>query len=493
MRKAGLLFSAAAIVVFLFGAVSAQTTAFTYQGSLQSSGLPATGNYDFEFRLYDTLTAGTQQSSANLRSNVAVLNGIFTVSLDFGYGAFPGADRFLDIRVRLNGQPTFTTLSPRQPVSSSPYTVKSLNTDDGNNVILGFAAGDSVTTGINNTFVGSGAGNDNTTGEQNTYIGRLTANNSNATGSRNTLLGYLAGFGVGTIDNATAIGNRAVAGQSNSLVLGSIDGINGATANTNVGIGTTTPSDRLHVVGNSIFDGNVGISSGTAPHVLTVGGPEATLNSGKIGFFNTTAFNVVLRDTINDIEGFLGVGNNGLILGSSSNHPFQIRTNSINRITIEETGEVGIGVVNPSSTLDVNGTIEFATLGAAGLNTLCRNASSQIASCSSSLRYKSNIGGFSDGMSFVNKLRPITFDWRDGGMKDIGFGAEDVAKIDPRFVTYNDKGEVEGVKYDRLSVAFVNAFQEQQTQIDKQQILIEKQQALIERLEKRLEQLEKRK
>jgi len=58
-------------------------------------------------------------------------------------------------------------------------------------------------------------------------------------------------------------------------------------------------------------------------------------------------------------------------------------------------------------------------------------------------------------------------------MKDVGFGADDIEKIDPRFVTYNDKGQVEGVKYDRLSVAFVNAFKEQQAQIDRQQKQIE--------------------
>jgi hypothetical protein len=69
-------------------------------------------------------------------------------------------------------------------------------------------------------------------------------------------------------------------------------------------------------------------------------------------------------------------------------------------------------------------------------------------------------------LSFVRQLRPITFDWKQGGMRDVGFGAEDVAKIDPRFVTYNDKGQVEGVKYDRLTVAFVNALKEQQAQIE---------------------------
>ena len=54
-------------------------------------------------------------------------------------------------------------------------------------------------------------------------------------------------------------------------------------------------------------------------------------------------------------------------------------------------------------------------------------------------------------------------------MRDLGLGAEDVAKVEPLLVTHNDKGEVEGVKYDRLSVAFVNAFKEQQAQIEAQQ------------------------
>ncbi|MBK8466075.1 MAG: tail fiber domain-containing protein [Chloracidobacterium sp.] len=470
----------------------AQTTAFTYQGSLRDGTSLANGNYDFEFRLYDAVTAGAQQGVVQQRSNVAVVVGVFTVSLDFGAGAFKGANRYLEISVRLAGQPTFTILGPRQLVTSSPYSVKSLNTDNDLNVFVGSGAGGANTTGGDNTFLGATAGNANTTGDENTYVGRLAGNNSNAAGARNTLLGYLANFGVGTINNATAIGNRAQVTQSNSLVLGGINGINGATQDTNVGIGITAPTGRLHVVGNSVLTGDVSLANTNAGQVVTIGAAEVTQNSHKVGIFSTTAFNVVLRDNSADIEGFLGINANGLILGSATNHPFQIRTNGTNRINIEATGEVGIGVVNPSSTLDVNGTIEVATLGVAGATALCRNASNQISTCSSSMRYKTNVGGFSKGFSFVDKLRPITFNWKDGGMEDVGFGAEDVAKIDPRFVTFNDKGEVEGVKYDRFSVVFVNALNEQQTQMEKQQLLIEKQQALIEQLEKRLEQLERK-
>ena len=106
-----------------------------------------------------------------------------------------------------------------------------------------------------------------------------------------------------------------------------------------------------------------------------------------------------------------------------------------------------------------------------GTTTVCRNEFTlALANCnSSSLRYKTNLAPYRNGLDIINRLRPIRFDWKQGGMHDVGFGAEDVAKIEPLLITHNDKGEVEGVKYDRLSVVFVNAFKEQQAQIANQQ------------------------
>jgi len=142
-----------------------------------------------------------------------------------------------------------------------------------NNLFFGTLAG-SVNGGIQNTMLGDSAGHDNTgnenvlvgfvsgqnstTGNNNTFVGSR-AGAANSTGSDNTLLGFNADLGNGTLTNATAIGSNAFVEQSNSLVLGSIQGVNGATAMTDVGIGVTTPARRLDV--NGII--RVGATTGT--------------------------------------------------------------------------------------------------------------------------------------------------------------------------------------------------------------------------------------
>src|SRR5437867_5734340 len=109
-----------------------QTTAFTYQGRLTDAGAPANNNYDLQFTLWDALSGGTQQPqpapAALTKTNVAVTGGVFSVLLDFGVSAFPGADRFLEVGVRPGGTAVaFTLLAPRQQISSTPYALRALN------------------------------------------------------------------------------------------------------------------------------------------------------------------------------------------------------------------------------------------------------------------------------------------------------------------------------------------------------------------------------
>ena len=153
------------------------------------------------------------------------------------------------------------------------------------------------------------------------------------------------------------------------------------------------------------------------------------------------------------------------------------------------TGNVGIGTA-PNDKLEVNGFMRVNQLSGGGTTQLCRNGANQLSLCGSSLRYKTNIAPFFSGLSFIRQLRPITFSWIEGGMQDVGFGAEDVAKIDPLFVTYNEKGEVEGVKYDRIGVVAVNAIKEQQAEIDALRKTVEHQSALIEQQQRKFDTLQ---
>jgi hypothetical protein len=319
------------------------------------------------------------------------------------------------------------------------------NTSGFNNSFFGAAAGDSNEAGADNSFIGRAAGAPNTSGSFNSFFGRFSGF-GNTGGQYNTAVGSNANFGGTTLVNASAIGANSIVSQNHSLVLGAISGSNGCSGainceSVNVGIGTTTPALRLHIEG----------------------GTDVNLTSGGYIQLGATA------------TGNLVIDNNEIMARSNgATAPIGINAFGGNVLLVQSgTGNVGIGTGVPADKLDVNGTIRVATLGAAGGPNLCRNASNQIAACSSSLRYKTNIHGFTEGLSFLSKLEPIAYDWKIGGMKDVGFGAEDIAKIDPRFVTYNDKNEVEGVKYDRLTTVLVNAIGEQQQQIERQQKTID--------------------
>jgi hypothetical protein len=123
--------------------------------------------------------------------------------------------------------------------------------------------------------------------------------------------------------------------------------------------------------------------------------------------------------------------------------------------------------------LVAEGMIVANVLGSGGGTTLCRNASSQVSTCSSSQRYKSDIRGFGRGLELVDRLRPVSFRWRADDQADFGLVAEEVAEVEPLLVTHNGRGDVEGVKYDRVAVVLVNAVKEQQAQIAALQARIE--------------------
>ncbi len=210
-----------------------------------------------------------------------------------------------------------------------------LNTSGNANTAVGHLAQYSNETGSNNTANGSQAlynnlsGNDNTAfgrnalanitrGDFNTALGE-SALSSAALVNKNTAIGYKSDAPGILSTNATAIGAHAIANCSNCMVLGSVPGLNGGTANINVGIGTTTPQTDLHLNPNgagSILIGTNKYSGGYTNLEMGV-----NTQSNGYGFIQATKS--------------AGINGGDLILNQSG-------------------GNVGIGANTPQTDLHVN-------------------------------------------------------------------------------------------------------------------------------------------
>jgi hypothetical protein len=134
------------------------------------------------------------------------------------------------------------------------FQAGSSNTTGYSNTLFGWQAGYNNTTAARNSFFGNFSGQNTTTGSENVFIGR-SAGATNVNGYFNISIGNFSGPSLTNLQNAGAIGYRASVSASNSLVLGSINGVNGATSDTKVGIKTTAPSYDLHVNGTAAKPG----------------------------------------------------------------------------------------------------------------------------------------------------------------------------------------------------------------------------------------------
>jgi hypothetical protein len=320
-------------VLFLFLSVladsaAAQTTELTYQGQLNSSSIPANGSFDFEFALFDS--AGAQIGPVLTRSGVAVTNGIFSANLDFG-SSFPGATRFLEIRVKQSGGGAFTTLSPRQPVTSAPYSVRSINSENAVNATTATNAlslgGVAANQYLQSNGDGSGLTNLNarsvTSGTlANARLGQIPT--ANIADSAVTAVKIAPGQVVKSInglkDNVTlaAGANVSITPSGNTLTIASTAGISGTgTTNTvplwtsatglgnsvitqsaqgRIGVGTANPSGRLEVIdiqggqaaisargtttGTGLYAESQGSGFGITGFSLTGSGVHGTSSSG---------------------------------------------------------------------------------------------------------------------------------------------------------------------------------------------------------------------
>jgi trimeric autotransporter adhesin len=249
-----------------------------------------------------------------------------------------------------------------------------------NNSFFGISAG-ANTTGDANSFFGSAAGVLNTGGAANSFFG-MTAGNFNTSGSSNTFVGWATGYsntsefgntfigasanGAGGITNATAIGFLSQVTRSNSLVLGGVKGVNGAAEETFVGIGATNPDRQLVVEGTQAI-GRFRRYYGTGDAFTRTFAPAFLFERARPTQISPT--DIIAGDYLGKVQFRGRVGGNQVEYGAlafiandtSQNGRFAFldRDLTTERVTILNTGNVGIGTVAPQRLLHVAGDVQI--------------------------------------------------------------------------------------------------------------------------------------
>jgi hypothetical protein len=418
----------------------------------------------------------SQSVTGNVTATGTVTGGVVTASTSFNlggntfaFGSAPSTNVFLGYAGNFTTTGTGNTASGWQALLSD--TLGTWNTANGDEALKFNTAGNS------NTAVGTSALQDNTTGTSNTAVGFGALVYTN--GSFNTGLGYDAGEDQNyfNLTNSTAIGAHSDVTESNALVLGSINGVNGATADTNVGIGTTAPSSTLDVEATAaagsgpilLLENKAAIASGTTGNAIDL----RFAPDGGSNVVNPNAYIRVQED---------GNSQYGAFMSFATMADGGAGSGALERMRIAASGNIGIGTASPDALLSVNGSADKAGGGSWGTF--------------SDARLKNLNGDFSSGLTEILKLHPIRYHYKEEnamGIRDhdehIGFVAQDVQKVIPEAVTENSRGYLL-VNNDPILWAMLNAIHEQQRQIQEQRQQIRLQQRQIARLSSKVGVLE---
>ena len=310
---------------------------FIKAGGTSGQYLMADGSVSTGPLLSNYMDLTTNQTAAGVKtfSNDLLVNGI---NVGRGNGSIPDntAMGYLALQSNTTGssnvangyQALISNTTGNDNVANGAYALY-FNTAGIGNVANGYYTLFNNTTGNGNVANGFYALSQNTTGIYNVANG-IQALLNNTTGINNTGLGYLANVASGNLTNATAIGARAFVAKSNSLVLGSIAGINGADSGVNVGIGTSSPVAKLDVIGkiqsSDSINGKAFVKTGgTAAQYLMADG---SISNGPS---LTNYMNLTTNQTAAGVKTF------------SSDAVFN--------------GNVGIGTTTPTSKFNVNGQV----------------------------------------------------------------------------------------------------------------------------------------
>ncbi len=228
-----------------------------------------TGNSSFGENAGNAVHTGIQNTF------VGIISGAVTTTGDYNTYVGGGSGRTSTGSFNVSLGTNSLTLNTGNYNTAAGYDAGRNNTGT-SNVMMGTSAGFG-NTGNSNVLLGTSAGTVNQ-GAANVFIGFQSGLN-NTTGTGNLFLGYGTGSTNVALSNGTAIGLNCKVEQNDAIVLGQ--------AGNNlvkIGIGTATPTDKLHVNGTIRFQGLPSDApGGTAVQYLVA---DAT---GKVYLYTGTA------------------------------------------------------------------------------------------------------------------------------------------------------------------------------------------------------------
>lgn len=147
-------------------------------------------------------------------------------------------------------------------------------------------------------------------------------------------------------------------------------------------------------------------------------------------------------------------------------------------MTIDDTGNVGIGITNPTYKLQVTGSLYVS---------------------GSSRDYKENIVPLTLDPSKIYQLNPVSYDYKPAyknlgfnlaGGHQIGLIAEEVAKVYPELAITLDRdgvqNKVSNVDYEKLSVLLLAEMKNQKKEIDSLQQQVDTLKQQVQQIESKL-------
>lgn len=272
-------------------------------------------------------------------------------------------------------------------------------------------------------------------------------------------------------------GAKSGAGNDGNIVLANLRG--------NVGIGTSSPSGHLQILGTSGGNDVISstISSGSS---FDAGSFIGTRARGTV----SAATYPVSGDRIASFASANGVNPNawafmGMFATENQTSAAQgtaIRfytipngsTTSFPRMSVDYSGYVGIGTTSPQTMLQVAGVISPATnnsytLGSASYRFTEVYATNGVIN-TSDRREKKDIFNTDLGLDFINNLRPVSYRWNTGVDSNVHYGliAQEAEKVlldsgkveKTSIVTYDETIDRYGVRYSELISPIIKAIQE---------------------------------